>query len=150
MILVGVCRNYRCLLDITDKTSDLVLGTGSGLKNNLFAVISFLFTVVLANILSDVPLNNIFTHDISVLFEVILIGPFAYLYIINNDAKYKFDRYNKEYENLKLDYKDFLDEIDIEEIFKNDERINKSKNNFYKKKDINGIIRNINLIVKKF
>lgn len=47
-------------------------------KNNVLAIFSFLLTVVLVNIVSQNPLDNIFTKDITALVELILLGSAIY------------------------------------------------------------------------
>ncbi|BCP64584.1 hypothetical protein SUT503_16420 [Streptococcus parasuis] len=51
--------------------------------SNFFALVAFVTTTIIANIVSDSPLDNIFTHDVLLLSMVILIGSFFYCIISN-------------------------------------------------------------------
>lgn len=96
-------------------------------KTNLFAIFGFLFTTVLANIVSDQPLDNIFTKDITMLFELVLLGSFIYLYICYKQSKYEIERVEESYVQLKESYKNILTELDLNEVFNNDIVFNNAK-----------------------
>ena len=51
------------------KTGDYATMLLGDLKKNLIAIFGFLFTVILANIVSDQPLQNIFTREITVILS---------------------------------------------------------------------------------
>ena len=61
-------------------------------KTNLLAILGFLFSVILANIVSDQPLDNIFTKDITILSEIVLIASFGYLFISYQQSKYELTK----------------------------------------------------------
>ena len=86
-----------------------------------------MFTVILANIVSNRPLDNIFTKEITILVECVLIGSFIYLLICYFQSKYEIKKVYESYEQLKLNYKEILTEDDLLEIFKNDEIVVKMK-----------------------
>ena len=89
-------------------------------KTNLFAIFGFLFTVIIANIVSDQPLNNIFTKDITVILEFVLIGSFVYLFISYKQSKYQMKKVYDSYNKLKKAYDQILTDDDIKECFGND------------------------------
>ena len=92
-----------------------------------FAIFGFIFTVILANIVSDQPLDNIFTREITILVECILIGSFVYLLICYFQSRYEIGKVYDSYEQLKLNYREILTEDDLLEVFKNDEILVKMK-----------------------
>lgn len=59
-------------------------------KTNLLAILGFLFSVILANIVSDQPLDNIFTKDITILSEIVLIASFGYLLLAINSQNMNY------------------------------------------------------------
>lgn len=62
----------------------------------------------------------------------ILSGSVLYLIITIIETYYKFQIYKKNYYNLKEEYKDILNEQDLNLIFKNDKEYLYNKNNINK------------------
>ncbi len=124
------------ILEVANSTSDIIIGLSDKMKSNFIAVVSFLFTVVLVNIVSSAPLDNIFTKDITFLIDLILLGSFGYLFFSIKETNYKLQKIINGYNAIKENYKDLLDEQDIELIFNNDELINSNIREIKKKKDL--------------
>lgn len=61
----------------TNNVSDCISELLGHLKSNLIAVVSFIFTATLANIVSDQPLDNIFTYDITIIMYLVFVGSFV-------------------------------------------------------------------------
>jgi len=76
--------------------------------------------VILANIVSDQPLDNIFTKEITILVEFVLVGSFVYLLICYFQSRYEIQKVYDSYEQLKLNYREILTDDDLLEIFRND------------------------------
>lgn len=100
---------------------DTRIFTPSKFKTNLLAILGFLFSVILANIVSDQPLDNIFTKDITILSEIVLIASFGYLFISYQQSKYELQKVYSSYDKLKDSYREILTEDDIRECFQNDD-----------------------------
>lgn len=126
--------------DTVSKTGEYATGLLDKFKNNVIAIFGFIFTVILANIVSDQPLDNIFTKEITLLVECVLVGSFIYLVICYFQFKYEIDKVYESYERLKVNYKDILTEDDLLETFKNDEMAIKMKRTIDKSKRIYLII----------
>lgn len=62
------------ITDIVSRTGEYATEMLDKFKTNLLAILGFLFSVILANIVSDQPLDNIFTKDITILSEIVLIA----------------------------------------------------------------------------
>ncbi len=122
------------IIQEANNMGDLILNLSGKIKGNMLAVFTFIFTVVLANIVSDAPLNNVFTKDITLLLEIVLFASFIYLFITIKEINYKMNRIEKNYEDIKFGYTDLLDERDIEEIFNHDINFKDNKDEFKKKK----------------
>ena len=122
------------LIELTDKITDLILNIINGIKKIFFAIFSFLFTVVLANILSDAPLDNIFTKDVVILLELVLIGSIIYLNVCMKEADYKMIKDIEAYDYMKEQYSDLLDAKDLKIIFDDDKRINNIKVEYEERK----------------
>ncbi|MFR4161798.1 MAG: hypothetical protein ACLT0R_04275 [Paraclostridium sordellii] len=112
------------ILNIVDSTSDIVIALSDKLKGNIIACFSFLFTAILANIVSDKPLDNIFTKDITFILEFVLLGSLFYMIISVMEMNYKLKKIKVGYDDLKQNYNNILDEKDISEIFKDDKIFN--------------------------
>ena len=95
----------------------------SDLKKNLIAIFGFLFTVILANIVSDQPLQNIFTREITVILEVVIAGSVIYLIICHIESQYKLCKIKRTYYLLKDNYKGLLSDVDLQESFNGDKII---------------------------
>lgn len=103
-----------------EKASELALSIPNGIKNNILAVFTFLFTVILANIVSAAPLTNIFTRDITAIFEIILGASFVFLAYTLYETNYKIKKIQLGYTKLKENYEDVFDVAELQEIFKED------------------------------
>jgi hypothetical protein len=99
----------------------------SDFKKNLVAIFGFMITVVLANIVSDRPLNNIFTKDVTLVIELTLLGSLFYFLICLYEAIYKFNKNKIAYKTLKKNYSDVFSAEEIDQIFDKDGLYNKSK-----------------------
>ncbi|MDN9434597.1 hypothetical protein KLL39_04055 [Clostridioides difficile] len=124
------------IIKIVTETNDIVIGLTDKLKKNIIACFTFIFTIVLANIVSSKPLNNIFTKDIVFLLEIILVGSIGYLVISVLEMNYNLKKLEKGYEDLKNNYTDILDANDILEIFNNDKTFKDNVKDVKKKRII--------------
>ncbi|WP_426349943.1 hypothetical protein ACPWSR_01575 [Alloiococcus sp. CFN-8] len=122
--------------DIVSKTGEYATGLLDKFKSNLFAIFGFMFTVILANIVSSQPLNNVFTREITILIECVLIGSFVYLIICYFQSRYEIQKVIDSYEQLKRNYNEILTEDDLLEIFRNDEIMEGMKKTIRKSKKI--------------
>lgn len=105
--------------DIVSRTGEYATELLDRFKANLIAVFGFLFTVTLANIVSDQPLDNIFTRDITIILELVLAGSLVYLIICYVQSKYQMTKVFESYESLKKSYEGILAQEDIDECFQN-------------------------------
>lgn len=87
-------------------------------KTNIFAIFSFLLTVILANLVSDNPLDNILTYDIIIILNVILTGSVIYYLISVFELMFKLNKNSSAYSNLKNNYIDIFSKEDFNNIFK--------------------------------
>ena len=109
------------------------------LSNNIFALVAFVTTTIIANIVSDSPLNNIFTQDVLILLLVILIGSFFYCIISNFKFNRDLEKFDNIFSRLKDNYDEIFSESELKKIFSTDE--------FDKQKEKIRIFRlNINII----
>lgn len=110
------------------KTGDYAVSMLEKFKTNLLAIFGFLFTVVLANIVSDNPLDNIFTHDITFILEAVLFGSVIYLVICVFETKYKMRKVYDSYTALKKNYSSVLTPDDINLEFDEDHLMTEMSN----------------------
>ncbi|MFR4334671.1 Uncharacterised protein [uncultured Flavonifractor sp.] len=111
------------ICDVVSKTGDYATMLLGDLKKNLIAIFGFLFTVILANIVSDQPLQNIFTREITVILEVVIAGSVIYLIICHIESQYKLCKIKRTYYLLKDNYKGLLSDVDLQESFNGDKII---------------------------
>ena len=101
-----------------DQYSNVIIGSFS---NNFVALVAFITTTMIANIVSDSPLDNIFSKDILWLLLFALFGSLIYCYLSNKKFNKDITDFNKVFERLKNNYKDILTEEDIGSLFSESE-----------------------------
>lgn len=112
---------YIC--SVTTQVGDNALSLFGNFKTNLLTLLTFLFSVIIINIVSDKPLDNIFTKDITFILELILLGSIIYLIISISETKYKLKKIKSGYQILKQSYTEILSDQDLEDIFREDKAI---------------------------
>ena len=101
-----------------DQYRNVIIGSFS---NNFVALVAFITTTMIANIVSDSPLDNIFSKDILWLLLLALLGSLIYCYLSNKKFNKDIADFNKVFERLKNNYKDILTEEDIGSLFSESE-----------------------------
>ena len=101
-----------------DQYRNVIIGSFS---NNFVALVAFITTTMIANIVSDSPLDNIFSKDILWLLLFALLGSLIYCYLSNKKFNKDITDFNKVFERLKNNYKDILTEEDIGSLFSESE-----------------------------
>lgn len=112
----------------TNNVSDCISELLSHLKSNLIAVVSFIFTATLANIVSDQPLDNIFTHDITIIMYLVFAGSLIYYVISILEVQYKKRRMCRQYDDIVAHYEKVLSKEEIQQITNNGQPLAKAKN----------------------
>ncbi|RHT55674.1 hypothetical protein DW757_13315 [Clostridium sp. AM29-11AC] len=125
-------RVAEFISDTVSKTGEYATGLLDKFKSNIIAIFGFLFTVILANIVSNQPLDNLFTKEITILVECVLLGSFVYLIVCYFQSRYETKKVWDSYEQLKFNYKDILTDEDLLEAFDNDKMIEKMKKSIHK------------------
>lgn len=118
------------------KTGEYATGLLDKFKGNIIAIFGFMFSVILANVVSDQPLDNIFTKEITTLVECVIVGSFVYLVICYLQSRYEIQKVYDSYNQLKQNYKEILTEEDLHEIFGDDEMLFKMKKTISKSEKI--------------
>ena len=108
------------IVDTVNSISDNISSILSGFKNNAIALLGFLGTVFLVNVVSEQPLDKIFTYDIVRIFEIVIIGSFVYMGICISESKRKYKSIINSYNSLKKNYLDVFSETEIKQIFNED------------------------------
>ena len=101
-----------------DQYRNVIIGSFS---NNFVALVAFITTTMIANIVSDSPLDNIFSKDILWLLLFALFGSLIYCYLSNKKFNKDIKDFNKIFERLKNNYKDILIEEDVGSLFSESE-----------------------------
>ncbi len=122
--------------ETVSKTGEYAIGLLEKFKANIIAIFAFMFTVILTNIVSDQPLDNIFTKEITTLVECVIVGSFVYLVICYLQSCFEIQKVYGSYNQLKQNYKEILTEDDLKEIFDNDEMLNDMKKTISKTQKI--------------
>lgn len=85
----------------------------------------FLFTVVLTNIGNEQKWENIFTRHTIYIIELFAIGSIVYMIICFFETRFKLNKMQTGYKELKNNYKDVLSDLEINEAFQGDRVFNK-------------------------
>lgn len=115
---------YIC--DFTSKIGGNVTALLADFKKNLIAVFGFILSIVLVNIGSSQPLNNILSYEITALLEMIILGSFVYFIICLFETIYNYKKHREAYYALKKNYQDIFQKNELERLFDNDNVFNKS------------------------
>ena len=132
--------------DNVAKTGEYGMQLLEKFKTNLIAIFGFLFSVVLANIVSDQPLDNIFTKDIILIMEIVLCASLLYFIICNMQLGYEVKKVKDSYKLLKSNYEDILEKEELRRIFKDDELMNDMQEEIKQKRRFFACIWIISLI----
>lgn len=97
-----------------EQYTNVIVGS---LGNNLFALVAFITTTLIANIVSSSPLDNIFTKDVLILLLAILVGSLVYCYISNIKFGSDIEKFNEGFERLKDNYSQVFNEDELKELF---------------------------------
>lgn len=122
----------KFIVDIVSQIDENISKLTGELKNNFIALAGFFITVFLVNVASEQPLNNIFTKDVTKIFEIIIIFSIAYLFISVFYSKSRYKRQIKAFDLLKYNYADFLSEFETNEIFNQNKEFLKVKKDYKK------------------
>ncbi len=115
------------ICDIIAKVGDDVIQLLIGFKSNIFAIFGFILTVVIINVTSTKPLDNIFTQDVTIILEIILGGSLVYFIICLFESIYKYGKNKRAYTVLKNNYKDIFSEEDFRNVFDADKEFMKAR-----------------------
>ncbi len=100
----------------TNNVSECISGLFGHFKSNLIAVLSFIISVMFANIVSGQPLDNIFTYGITMLMYLVFGGSLAFFVISVAEVWWKKQRMCKQYDEIIAHYKNVLAEEEIQQI----------------------------------
>ena len=120
------------IMNTSNQINDVIGKFIGNFEKNIVAFITFILGTIIANIVSDSPLDNILTKDVITIILVILAGSLVYLIITILETYYRFLSYKRNYYNLKEEYSDILNEQDIDIIFKRDREYIRNKKNIIK------------------
>ncbi len=106
--------------EFISKTGDYSLLIFDKFKQNLIAIVGFILTTAITNIVSDTPLDNIFTKDVVTLLELLLFGSILFFIASFIETNYRIKKVYSSYDDMKENYKHILSDDDIKEIFNDD------------------------------
>ncbi len=122
--------NY--IIETVNNVSKNISNILNGFTKNIIALLGFLGTVFLINIVSEQPLDSIFTSDIVRLFELIIIGSFVYEVISISESERKFRAIKNSYNLLKNNYNEVFQKSELKQIFNDDNSFNSAKEDYYR------------------
>lgn len=111
----------------TNNVSDCISQLLNQLKSNMFAVLSFIFTAILANIVSEQTLDNIFTYDITIIMYFVFTGSLVYYVISISEVQVKKKNMCKQYNDIIAHYKNVLPDEEIRQITDNGQPLAKAQ-----------------------
>ena len=113
--------------DLGNKILDSAFELLRDFKKNVVAISSFILTVVLVNIVSENPLEMLFTKEITSLIEIVLVGSIVFFIISFSQTKTEIKRIQNNYCLLRANYSSILSEGELQEIFDNNELYNQNE-----------------------
>jgi hypothetical protein len=110
----------KFIQNVVSQVGDYAVTILGKFKNNLFAIVGFLFTVVLTRIGNTQKWDEIFTKHTIYLFELFLFGSVFYFGVCFFETRFKLKKTKMSYTDLKENYKDVLSETELKDAFKDD------------------------------
>ena len=120
----------KFIVEIISQINSNISKLSGEFKNNFIAIVGFLMTAFLVNIVSQQPLDNIFTKDITKIMEIIIICSVAYAFISIAYSNKKYKQQIKAYSTIKNNYINVLSEIEIFEIFDENKQFAETKKEY--------------------
>lgn len=123
----------ECIVDHAKQMQELSHDVLEAFRNNFVAVIVFLMTVLLTDSIDFSKfLGRTVSSNVTAVCGIFTLGSILYLIatIIMGNQKWKW--LEQSYDDLKGNYKEILDDQDIEEAFNHDQPIKTSKEQFKK------------------
>ena len=121
----------ECIIDSVKQMQELSHDVVEAFRNNFVTVIVFLMTVLLTDSIDFSQfLGKSVSSNVTAVCGIFTFGSILYLIstIIMGEQKWKW--LEQSYGDLKANYKDILDDQDIEEAFKHDQSIKTAKKQF--------------------
>ena len=151
-------KDLAIYLDIKNKLAEFISNVLSQLIasssqfvrhfiSNIVAILGFIFSIILSNIVSQIPLNNIFTREITIIMDCVLGGSILYCFFCREIARNQMHDIELRYEELKSTYSELLDDVDKKNIFKEDSLWKNEKKKFWRNTNIYTIIWVVMMII---
>lgn len=102
----------------SDSIAEMTHSFTTKFKNNLLLFLTFFFTTMIMGTISAGKIENIFNNDIAYIVYAFLILSFIYLIISILDYRQNKKRLFRKFDRNKNFYKEFLDESDIDRLYK--------------------------------
>lgn len=112
------------IIELNSKTGEFILGLSDRLRNSFITFFTFIITVLLTKLASSSSIAGFFNKEITILSDLILLGSAIFIFFGITDVNYQMKKLKQGYEGLKNNYKELLDEVDMQEIFKDDSVLN--------------------------
>lgn len=138
---------------ISNVLSQLIASSSQFIRHfisNIVAILGFLFSIALSNIVNQMPLTNIFTKEVTIILDCIFAGSILYSFFCRQIAWNKMHDVEMRYNELKNTYSDLFDDADKKIIFNDDALWIKEKNKFQKTIRIYTILWVIVMIIAFF
>ena len=124
------------IAELSNQLYEIYHGMVDGIRNNIAAVFTFFITVILTEALDATNLKGVYFSDkLIVLFWMLIISSFIYLLLIYISTNAKWKLVESNYTELKKNYEDTLDEMDLNSAFNDDSAMNNARSilKMYKK-----------------
>ena len=112
------------LLDFKNKADKIIESFAGDFKKSLFAFITFFSSIIVIQVLRNGNFTNTFTTDATILAFAFLFICFCFFLASRWELNKQKERFTQSYQNLKLRYRDLLNDEDIQRILNNDKDYN--------------------------
>ena len=124
------------LNDMYSKSIEIVDSYINQYKQNLLAILSFLTTVIILNVITNGDFKSCFTYQILLIILLFIAISFGLLIYFKWEVNEKIDRYFIQYKELKKRYQDLFSEEELNDMFKDSDTDNKHSNTYFIKTQI--------------
>ncbi|MDC5803774.1 hypothetical protein OPW36_02805 [Vibrio europaeus] len=129
-------RTSDSTLDLCNRINDSVSASRSTIKQSIFVILSYFFSIIVFTAIDKGKVENILTLELTVLSSVFLVAAFLSIWIANGEMNKNIEIYKYQLEEIKKRNRVFLSEEEISDFFQSKSlseslRVSESKNYLY-------------------
>ncbi|PAR32470.1 hypothetical protein [Vibrio metoecus] len=111
-------RTSDATLDLCNRINDSVSASRSTIKQSIFVILSYFFSIIVFTAIDKGKVENILTLELTILSSVFLVAAFLSIWIASGEMNKNIEIYKHQLEEIKNRNRIFLSEDEISDFFK--------------------------------